>query len=107
MRCHSALWYELLTLWLNVNLKDVCVRGALQAYSKARADALARVGSRSPAAEAVGQLLLWGHPAAWLPTPIMGALLELVAQDPEGEDAELVQGAYQLLLNVSKVGLVS
>jgi hypothetical protein len=77
---------------------------ALQAYSKARADALARVGSRSPAAEAVGQLLLWGHPAAWLPTPIMSALLELVAQDPEGEDAELVQGAYQLVLNVSKVG---
>jgi hypothetical protein len=35
----------------------------------------------------------------------MGALLELVARDPEGDDAELVQGAYQLLLKVSKVGV--
>jgi hypothetical protein len=75
----------------------------LQAYVKARADALARVGSRSPAAEAVSQLLLWGHPAAWLPTPIMGALLELVCCEPEGDQAELVQGAYQLLSAVSKV----
>lgn len=75
----------------------------LQVYAKARADALARVGSRSPAAEAVGQLLLWGHPAAWLPTPVVSALLELVVGDPEGEQAELVQGAYQMLLAVGKV----
>lgn len=64
---------------------------------------MARVGSRSPAAEAVSQLLLWGHPAAWLPTPIMGALLELVCCEPEGDQAELVQGAYQLLSAVTKV----
>jgi hypothetical protein len=76
----------------------------LQAYTKARGDALARVGSRSPAAEAVGQLLLWGHPAAWLPTPIMAALLQLAAEIPDGEQAELVLGAYQLLSSVTKVG---
>lgn len=76
----------------------------LQAHNKAKADALARVGSRSPAAEAVTQLLLYGRPAAWLPNPVVAALLQLVAQDPRGEDAELVQGAYQLLLAFSKVG---
>lgn len=77
----------------------------LQAYTKARGDALARVGSRSPAAEAVGQLLLWGHPAAWLPTPIMAALLQLAAEVPDGDQAELVLGAYQLLASVTKVGV--
>lgn len=76
---------------------------AMQAYVKTRADALARVGSRSPAAEAVNQLLLWGRPAAWLPTPIMASLLQLVSGDPTGDDAELVQGAYQMLLDISKV----
>lgn len=50
------------------------------------------------------QLLLYGRPAAWLPNPVVAALLQLVAQDPGGEDAELVQGAYQLLLAFSKVG---
>lgn len=99
-RKHGATPWE----WrLGAGCRRLCFVLHLQAYTKARGDALARVGSRSPAAEAVSQLLLWGHPAAWLPTPIMAALLQLAAESPDGEQGELVLGAYQLLSSVTKV----
>eukprot|EP00879_Flechtneria_rotunda_P015681 GHRR01016403.1.p1 GENE.GHRR01016403.1~~GHRR01016403.1.p1 ORF type:complete len:1542 (+),score=797.44 GHRR01016403.1:616-5241(+) len=75
--------------------------GTPQAASAACADAISRVGSRSPAGELVGQLLLWARPALWLPPPLLSALLDLAAQDPDGQQGELVVGAYQLLHRMS------
>lgn len=50
--------------------------------------------------------MLWGRPAAWLPPPVLRALLELVEGDPQGEQAELVSGAYELLVALGKVSYV-
>lgn len=75
----------------------------LQAVTKARADALSRVGSRSSSAEFMSQLLLWARPAAWLPQQLLVAMLELAAEAPDGEQGALVRGAYQLLQRLSKV----
>ncbi|WIA29168.1 hypothetical protein OEZ86_011679 [Tetradesmus obliquus] len=73
-----------------------------QAFSKARTDALSRVGSRSTAADFISQLLLWARPAAWFPPPLLAALLQLAGGDLEGEQADLVRGAFQLAQRLSK-----
>jgi hypothetical protein len=76
-----------------------------QTFSKARADALSRVGSRSSAADFISQLLLWARPAAWFPQPLLAALLQLAGGDLDGEQGDLVRGAFQLAQRLSKVGL--
>jgi hypothetical protein len=78
-----------------------------QAFSKARADALSRVGSRSAAADFISQLLLWARPAAWFPQPLLAALLQLAGGDLEGEQADLVRGAFQLAQRLSKVSVAA
>ncbi|KAF8072944.1 ATXR2 [Scenedesmus sp. PABB004] len=52
--------------------------------------ALAPDSAAEPAAEAAGQLLLWGRPAAWLPGPVLRELLALASGEPDGEQGELV-----------------
>lgn len=79
----------------------------LQAFAKARADALARVGSRSPAADLISTLLLWARSGSWLPVPLLTELLQLAVGDPTGQQGRLVVGAYELLQALAKVCLHS
>lgn len=85
---------------LNVH---VWVSLCLQAFAKARSEALARVGSRSLAADFITQLLLWAGSAAWLPAPVLSAVLDLVADDPNDGQGELVTAAFDMLQKLAKV----